>query len=88
MNAFGRTTTAILVLSCDLSALVLSKTIEYPRLGMGRFPDSLCASAKKVFFIMLFEKNKQHIWYGCCQISLVISNIKFNRKLSEQFWRI
>ncbi len=37
---------------------------------------------------MLFEQKKQHLWHSCCPISLVISNMKFNRKLSEQFWRI
>ncbi len=39
-------------------------------------------------FILLFEQKKQHLWHSCCPISLVISNMKFNRKLSEQFWRI
>ncbi len=34
------------------------------------------------------RNTKQHLWYSCCQISLVISNMKFNRKLGEQFWRI
>lgn len=28
--------------------------------------------------------SKQHSWDGCCQISLVISNMKFNRKLAKQ----
>ncbi len=37
---------------------------------------------------MLFEQKKQHLWHSCCPISLVISNMKFNCKLSEQFWRI
>ncbi len=37
---------------------------------------------------MLFEQKKQHLWHSCCPISLVISNMIFNRKLSEQFWRI
>ncbi len=38
--------------------------------------------------LMLFEKNKQYLWYSCCQILLVISNMKFNLNLGEQFWRI
>ncbi len=37
---------------------------------------------------MLFEQKKPHLWHSCCPISLVISNMKFNSKLSEQFWRI
>ncbi len=32
---------------------------------------------------MLFEQNKQHLWDSCCQISLVISNMKFTRKLDD-----
>ncbi len=39
------------------------------------------------FFIMPFDQKKQHLWYSC-QISLVISNMKLNHKLSEEFWRI
>ncbi len=39
------------------------------------------------FFITLFEQKKQHLWHSCCLISL-IANMKFNRKLSEEFWRI
>ncbi len=37
---------------------------------------------------MLFEQNKQQLWYSCCQISLVILNMKFNHKLGHQIWRI
>ncbi len=46
------------------------------------------AHAQRLIFIMLFEQKKQHLWYSCWQVSLVISNMKCNRKLSEQFWRI
>ncbi len=46
------------------------------------------SSLKNKLFITLFEQQKQHLWHSCCPISLVISNLKFNRKLSEQFWRI
>ncbi len=46
------------------------------------------SSLRNKLFIMLFEQTKQHLWHSCCPISLVISNMKFNRKLSEQFWRI
>ncbi len=45
------------------------------------------SNLRNKLFIMLFEQIKQHLWHSCCQISLVISNMKFNRKLSEQFWR-
>jgi len=37
---------------------------------------------------MLFEHKKQHLWHSLCQISLVISNMKFTHKLVEQLWRI
>ncbi len=40
----------------------------------------------KLFISYLSKRN--NIYDSCCQISLVISNMKFNRKLSEQFWRI
>ncbi len=46
------------------------------------------SSLRNKLFIMLFEQKKQHLWHSCCLNSLVISNMKFNRKLSEQFWRI
>ncbi len=46
------------------------------------------SSLKNKLFITLFEQKKQHLWHSRCPISLVISNMKFNRKLSEQFWRI
>ncbi len=46
------------------------------------------SSLRNKLFITLFEQKKQHLWHRCCPISLVISNMKFNRKLSEQFWRI
>ncbi len=46
------------------------------------------SSLRNKLFITLFEQKKQHLWHSCCPISLVISNMKFNRKLSEQFWRI
>ncbi len=39
-------------------------------------------------YVLSFDQKKQHLWQSCCQISLVISNMKFNLKLSEQFWRI
>ncbi len=45
------------------------------------------SSLRNKLFRTLFEQKKQHLWYSC-QISLVILNMKFNRKLSEQFWRI
>ncbi len=47
---------------------------------------SACALFGKLF-LMLFEQNKQLLW-DSCQISLVISNMKFSLKLGEQFWRI
>ncbi len=46
------------------------------------------SSLRNKLFITLFEQKKQHLWHSCCPISLVISNMKFNRKLSKQFWRI
>ncbi len=46
------------------------------------------SSLRNKLFITLFEQKKQHLWHSCCPISLVISNMKFNRKLSEQFWSI
>ncbi len=46
------------------------------------------SSLRNKLFITLFEQKKQPLWHSCCPISLVISNMKFNRKLSEQFWRI
>ncbi len=45
-------------------------------------------SLRNKLFITIFEQKKQHLWHSCCPISLVISNMKFNCKLSEQFWRI
>ncbi len=42
------------------------------------------SSLRIKLFIMLFEQKKQFLRL----VSLVILNIKFNRKLSEQFWRI
>ncbi len=46
------------------------------------------SSLQNKLFITLFEQKKQHLGHSCCPISLVISNMIFNRKLSEQFWRI
>ncbi len=43
------------------------------------------SSLRNKLFITLFEQKNKHLWHSCCPISLVISNMKFNRKLSEQF---
>ncbi len=43
------------------------------------------SNLRNKLFIMLFEQKKPHLWHSCCPISLVISNMKFNSKLSEQF---
>ncbi len=53
--------------------------------------DCACAladSLRNTLSITLFEQKKPHLWHSCCLISLVISNMEFNRKLSEQFWRM
>ncbi len=48
----------------------------------------LTSWSRTTIFITLFEQKKQHLWYIFCPILLVISNMKFYHKISEQFWRI
>ncbi len=40
---------------------------------------------EKISFLTLFEQNKQHLFDSCCQISLVILNMKFNLNLVNSF---
>ncbi len=75
---------ASLQLALDVPVAIEIVSVLRHALGLrtGRF------SLINKLFITPFEQNKQHLWYSCCQISLVISNMKFNCKLGDQFWRI
>ncbi len=75
----------------------VSASLQLPLESPGCYRNSQCSglhmhtgwfSLKNKLFITLFEPKKQHLWHSCCPISLVISNMKCNCKLSKQFWRI
>ncbi len=46
------------------------------------------SSLRNKLVLILFKQNKQHLLFSCYQISLLISNMKFNCKFGKQFWRI
>ncbi len=75
-------------LQLPLEFSVSTETVGVLRHALGLCMRTGWSSLNNMLFLMLFEENKQHLWDSCCQISLVISNMKFNLKLGEQFWRI